>query len=251
MRRALRKAAPSIVLALGLLSCGLAGPADARGSSPYTLGVVDTSFLWTPPTPVVESILKCAYQVGKAAGYSATSAAPGSESPIQSCLLQKMREHGASHNAIAFAKWYYDTPYGDSAYITALAKPQYGPVQLASIYYPGRANNNSAYLFVNGTNPRVADPAVAFAPAAQPWKHDARYQAILSAHPRAMVYPALSFVALAKRDGGGQRFTLAAPILDGCHACARLGTVELAYDFGNLGSPKGLSLVSVRQGSTP
>jgi hypothetical protein len=87
---------------------------------------------------------------------------------------------------------------------------------------------------------------VVFSATAAPWKHDAAYKAIVSAHPNAMVFPALTFVSLTKREGGGQRFTLAAPILDGCHACARLGSIQIAYDFGNLGAPKGETVVAVR-----
>lgn len=232
------------IFALSLVSVASSAPANAQ-SNPWTLGIVDASFIWSPPAGVAESIPKCAYDTAKASGYSAASASSNEASPLQVCLLEKMREHGASKNAVAFTKWYYKTPYGDSLYITALAKPQYGPVQLANVFYPGRANNNAGLLFVNSTNPQVADPDVVFAPAGQPWKSNAGYQSIAGAHPHAMVYPALSFVALAKRDGGGQRFTLAAPILDGCHACARIGTVEIAYDFGSLGAPKGVSVVAV------
>lgn len=247
MERASRRAliVGLVVAALSLASVVSSTPADAQRADPWTLGIVDASFIWSPPAGVAASIPKCAYNLAKQNGYTAANASPNEESPLQICLLQKMHEHGAPKNAIGFTKWYYWTPYGDSAYITALAKPQYGPVQLASIFYPGNANNNDAYLFVNGTNPRVTDPNAIFARDAQPWMHNAGYRSILSAHPHAFVYSTLSFVRLARRDGGGQRFTLAAPIIDGCHACARLGTVDIAYDFGNLGAPKGASVVAV------
>jgi len=231
-----------------LLALIFSAHADAQSSNPWTLGIVDASFIWTPPSGVAASIPDCALRLAKQSGYTAATARQGEESPLQHCLLQKMHEHGATKNAIEFTKWYYATPYGDSAYITALAKPQYGPVQLASIFYPGNVNNKAAYLFVNGTHPRVADPNVVFAPEGEPWKHNPNYQAILTAHPNAVVYHSLSFVSLARRDGGGQRFTLAAAILDGCHSCARLGTVDIVYDFGNLGAPKGLAVSAVRQG---
>jgi hypothetical protein len=249
LKRAFRCAIVAVftVAALSLAAVVWPAHADAQTANPWTLGIVDASFIWTPPPGVVEDIPKCALRVAKASGYTAAKARPGQESPLQYCLLQKMREHGATKNAVAFTKWYFATPYGDSAYITALARPQYGPVQLASIFYPGNANNNAAYLFVNGTNPRVTDPNVVFASAAKPWTHNADYKAILGAHPNAFVYPALSFVGLARRDGGGQRFTLAAPILDGCHACARLGTVDIVYEFGNLGAPKGSSVSAVHR----
>ena len=234
-----------VVAAVSLLGFGSAVPAGAQSANPWTLGIVDASFIWAPPAAVLESIPKCAYELAKQTGYNPNKESRHKESPLQHCLVQAMHEHGASENAIAFAKWYFDTPYGDSVYITALAKPQFGPVQLASIYYPGRANNNSAYLFVNGTNPRVADPMVVFAPAGQSWKHDATYKTIAAAHPNATVFPTLTFVSVAKRTGGGQRFTLSAPIVDGCHACAVLGKVDIAYDFGNLGAPKGAFVASV------
>lgn len=235
-----------VVAALSLASVVSSTRADAQRAHPWTLGIVDASFIWSPPASETASIQSCALNLAKQSGYTAATARSDEESPLQVCLIRKMREHDASENAIGFTKWYYWTPYGDSAYITALAKPKYGPVQLASIFYPGNANNNDAYLFVNGTNPRVTDPKVIFAQNGEPWMHNGAFHSILSAHPHAIVYPALSFVSLARRDGGGQRFTLSAPILDGCHACARLGTVDIAYDFGNLGAPKGAYLVAVR-----
>ncbi|MBV8284663.1 MAG: hypothetical protein JO175_08440 [Candidatus Eremiobacteraeota bacterium] len=250
MKRAYRQSIAALVAALSIAPAFACAPAIAQRANPWTLGIVDASFVWSPQAGVAASIPKCAYDLAKQNGYVAAKASPNQESPLQVCLLKIMHEDGAPKNAIAFTQWFYWTPYGDSAYITALAKPQYGPVQLASIFYPGNANNNDAYLFVNGTNPRVTDPKVIFAPAAQPWKHDAGYRAILSAHPNAFVYATLSFVKLERREGGGQRFTLAAPIVDGCHACARLGTVDIAYDFGSLGAPKGATLVAVHPSAT-
>jgi len=239
------------IAAVGLASAGSPTVADAQRANPWTLGIVDASFIWSPPAKVAASIPKCAYRLAKQNGYTQARANPNEESPLQICLLQKMHEHGAPNNAIAFTKWYYWAPGGYSAYITALAKPQYGPVQLASVYYPGNANNNDAYLFVNGTNPRVTDPSVVFARNGEPWTHNAGFRSISSAHPHAFVDSALSYVGLARREGGGQRFTLAAPILDGCHACARLGTVDIAYDFGNLGAPKGAFVIAIHKTENP
>lgn len=249
MHRATRIALRALTAAALSSVAWIAAPsADAQRANPWTLGIVDASFIWSPPASVPERIPKCAYELAKQAGYTAATASRDEESPLQHCLVRAMHEHGATENAIAFSHWYYETPQGDSAFMTALVtKPRFGPVQVASIEYVGRANNTAGLLFVNGTNPQVTNPAVVFAPTAEPWKQNGAFQAIQSAHHHAMVYPALSYVSLAKRDGGGQRFILATPILDGCHACAQIGVVYIAYDFGNLGAPKSASVSAVHR----
>jgi hypothetical protein len=109
---------------------------------------------------------------------------------------------------------------------------------------PGRANNNWGYVFVNGT-PTVMNPDEAFAAMGSPWSSDAAFLAIEKAHPNAWVFPQedfldwhTHFVGESALAGGGQRFTIAAPIIDGCHACAIVGIVYIGYDFGPLGSAK-------------
>ena len=51
-----------------------------------------------------------------------------------------------------------------------------------------------------------------------------------------------------RRPGGGQRFTVKRPILDGCHACALLGAAQQALNFAPSGAPLGRRIVAVRAG---
>jgi hypothetical protein len=242
----MRSAASLLAVLLALSGpIWIAAPPAGAQAYPWTLGIVESSFIWSPPSGVIATIPDCAYHLAKQSGYQARSARPGEESPLQHCLVQVMREHGASANALAFTHWYHDMPGGDSVFMTSLTKPQFGIVQIAGIEYPGRANNTTGYLFVNGTNPRLTNPDVIFAPKGQPWMHDAGYEAIEAAHQHAMVYPALSYVSVAKREAGGQVFTFAAPILDGCHSCAQIGVIYIAYEFGALGSPKGARVTAI------
>jgi hypothetical protein len=156
-----------------------------------------------------------------------------------------MRAHGAPPNAIAFVRWYYNAPEGDYGYIERLWKPEFGVVSLAETELPGRADNNWEYIFVNGIPP-VINPEAAFT-TQLPWKHNAGMLAIINAHPKAGVFPDEAFIGESARPGGGQRFTLAAPIRDDCHACSILGIVYIGFDFTPRGSPKAPAITAVHR----
>ena len=143
---------------------------------------------------------------------------------------------GPLSKAIAFTRWYYTFPEGGSAFIYRLLKPRFGVVSIAEIELPGRANTNSIYIFVNGM-PAVINPEEGFT-TKLPWTKNAAFLAIKRAYPNAGVFPNEAFIGESAGPSGGQRFTIAAPIVDGCHACSRVGIVYLGFDFGPLGSAK-------------
>jgi hypothetical protein len=223
------------VLAFGAiagLAVFLSPPSRAQTTAPWTLGRIDQSFVWSPQVNVVPAIDVCAVKAHAA-------------SPEQTCLLQAMQAGGASSKATAFARWYYTFSEGDSAFIYRLLKPRFGVVSIAEIELPGRANTNSIYIFANG-KPAVIDPQKGFT-TELPWTKNATFVAIKRTHPNASVFPNEDFVGESARPSGGQRFTIAAPIVDGCHACARVGIVYVGFDFGALGSAKAPVVTAVHR----
>jgi hypothetical protein len=210
----------------------MSSSAHSQAGVPWTLGRFDQDFVWSPRLNVVPAIDACAVKTH-------------AESPEQTCLLRAMRAGGASSKAIAFARWYYAFSEGDSAFADRLVKPRFGVVSIAEIELPGRANTNWIYIFVN-SKPTVINPEEAFT-TKLPWKNNASFLAIKRAHPNAGVFPNEDFVGESARPSGGQRFTIAAPIIDGCHACALVGIVYIGFDFGPLGSAIGTAMTAVHR----
>ena len=125
-------------------------------------------------------------------------------------------------------------------------KSRFGAVSIASVELPGRANDNFMYIFVNGT-PMFVNPNNVFDHAPAPWAKNKAFLAIAKTHPNANVFPEEAFVGESARPGGGQRYRFAFPIVDGCHACARVGIVYVGYDFAHDGSAAGSSVTAIHE----
>lgn len=215
--------------AAAYLTIGIAPSSRAQTGAPWTLGRIDQSFVWSPRVNVVPAIDACAVKMVKM----------HAESPEQACLLRAMGAGGASSKAVAFARWY------GSAFIYRLLKPRFGVVSIAEIELPGRANTNSIYIFVNGI-PAVINPEEGFT-TQLPWRKSAAFLAITRAYPNAGVFPNEAFIGESARPSGGQRFTMAAPITDGCHACTVVGIVYIGFDFGPRGSARAPAITAVHR----
>jgi hypothetical protein len=107
---------------------------------------------------------------------------------------------------------------------------------------PGRANNNFVFFFVNGT-PTLIDPNEVFR--VKPLSENKMFLAIKKAHPDADVFPDQAFVREAETPSGGQRYTIAFPIVDGCHACKRLAIMYVGYEFSSHGMAGGVSETTI------
>jgi hypothetical protein len=109
-----------------------------------------------------------------------------------------------------------------------------GRVDIAFADYPYRANENRVCLLVNGSPATidVDDPVLLEKSALEA---NPAYAGLLKAHPNATIFPgprtgARSVVAL-DLSSGGQRFVVPFSVHDGCHACAVLGQVFIAFVF--------------------
>jgi len=162
------------------------------------------------------------------------------------CVMNQMAPAGASADAVNFTRELYKQSHGDVGIMTGFQPV--GPIDIAWITYPLRANTNYGLLLVNGT-PRtlnVEDPKLLDKKTMQqsPQFKDLRFQ-----FPQVDVWPG-------DRDGktwpnsqtgpdGGIQFTVAYPLINGCHACAHAGSALFTWNFSAQGKFLGTTFVGM------
>ena len=158
------------------------------------------------------------------------------------CFAKSMRRYGASPEAIAFMHALNNEAYLH-IYVAA------GKVGEAFVTYPFRANTNEGCLLVNGTPPQIDVDKLSDLPQAA-MKRDRNYAALAAANPHISLWPGdrsdRTTVIAGTTAEGGQRFLVEYLLLNGCHACARLGTARFAFDFDADGKLLGIAFVAVR-----
>jgi hypothetical protein len=163
--------------------------------------------------------------------------AGGSPGSFEACTGEAMRKHGASEAAIAFNK-----ATGGNAYATRFTKSMMGgTVDIMEALNPFQANSSDQIFFVNGEPAAVSADEQAMK---LDTGNDPSFQAVRKMFPNAFLFPHVEPKVVAEAHGreSGQSFTLAATILDGCHACARLGVAQLQYDFDKAGRFLGVKI---------
>lgn len=163
---------------------------------------------------------------------------------LTECVVSIMRQAGASAQAIKFTRMIEGDGYMDSF-------REMGKVDLATAFFPFRANTNGATFLVNGS------PSLISLEELDRWgkidiQTDPLYPAIARRFPEVMLWGGQpDFVSMQRLPSGGQRFVFAYVLLNGCHACDIAGYAQVGFDFdvkGNLSGAKLLRLV--RPGKT-
>ena len=119
-----------------------------------------------------------------------------------------------------------------------------GSVAFAWITYPLRANTNFGLLLVNG-QPRIVNVEDLKLLDVKAMKQSPQFRDVKAQFPNVDVWPG-------DRDGkiwpdsqvgsdGGTQFTVAYPLINGCHACARAGAVIFNWNFDTRGKFLGTS----------
>jgi hypothetical protein len=157
---------------------------------------------------------------------------------FDACFAAAMAKAGASPAALDFTR-----RLDNEAYLQAL--DEYGgPVALAHVFYPFRANENDAWFLVNSTPPLidVDDRRYLALPAL---RSSAAYGEIRQRYPNVSFWPGGRGVAAPKVFLGGREFVIGYLLRDQCHACAIVGRVRFAFDFDAAGKFLGARLISV------
>lgn len=158
------------------------------------------------------------------------------------CFARNMRRAGASADAVTFTR-----SIGNEGYLHVFVPA--GRVDMAFVTYPFRANTNEACLLVNGEPTHIDVDNLPDLPQAT-MKHSGAFQKLAAAYPHVSLWPGdrsdrRSVVAGSTPDGG-QRFIAEYKLLNGCHACALVGTARFAYDFDGKGKLTGVRFIGIK-----
>jgi hypothetical protein len=179
---------------------------------------------------------------------AAAHATCDSSSHIVDCIINQMSKAGAPTTAVTFTRELHKQSHGDFGIMTGFQGE--GPVAVAWITYPLRANTNYGLLFVNG-KPLIINVENLKLLDRKTMVQSPQFQDLKNQFPQVDVWPG-------DRDGktwpesqagpnGGTQFVVAYPLINGCHACARAGLAIFTWNFDAQGKFLGTSF----QGMTP
>ena len=190
--------------------------------------VIGEDAVWSPPAGFQESMrAACKGKSGDALG---------------ACFAAEMKNAGAPPAALAFTR-----RTDNQGYLRLFVGG--GRVGVACATYPFRANENDVCFLVNGSPPMldVDDPRNQDRPALA---LNVGYQALQKKYPNLAIFPGDRGGAPAiqgqPRREGGQEFIVEYFLQDGCHACARIAQMRLAFTFDTAGKFEGSRLRTIR-----
>jgi hypothetical protein len=157
---------------------------------------------------------------------------------FDACFVASMAKAGAAPAALGFAR-----RLDSEAYLQALAEAG-GPVAVAHVFYPFRANENDAWLLVNG-RPDLIDVDDQHHLALAALRSAAAYRAIARHYREVSFWPGDRGAAGPQVAAGGRQFIVDYRLRNLCHACAIVGHVRFVFDFDATGTFLGTRLISV------
>jgi hypothetical protein len=157
---------------------------------------------------------------------------------FDACFAAAMAKAGASRAALDFTR-----RLDNEAYLEGLDETG-GPVAVAHVVYPFRANENDAWFLVNGT-PALIDVDNRRNLALAAMRSSVAYGAIYRHYRNVTFWPGDRGASAPTVSQNGREFVVGYLLRDLCHACATVGRVRFAFDFDAGGKFLGTRLVSV------
>jgi predicted secreted protein len=165
---------------------------------------------------------------------------------ISDCFYAEIQSAGASPEAIAFARSFVSKGVG---YMRAFR--EIGRVDIAYVEYAFRANEMEGILLVNGLPPMfdVDDPRFL---SQEDLRKNGDYNALLKQFPRCTVWPGdrhdTNVPSPESSTNNWQDFKFNYILLDGCHACARIGEAVASFRFDSSGRFRETRVLAIRPG---
>src|SRR5208282_2913200 len=157
---------------------------------------------------------------------------------IERCFLDEMKAAGASPEALAFAESLASSL--GVVYLRAFRHVE--RVDIAYIEYAFRANELEGVLLVNG-NPSPIDVDDESFTQDVELKKNSAYAALAEQYPKISVWPGDRFDSklptVTSTGWGTQIFLVEYVLRDGCHACAEVGSLTMAFNFDTQGNFQG------------
>jgi hypothetical protein len=164
--------------------------------------------VWNAPSIAIGRVQECLFNSGS-----------------RECLINLMKKYDASPDAITFVG-----DYSEDGFLIMFKET--GTVDLGTIIYYGRANDNVQAVMLNG------DPCLVFAEDVRNLNLNtsAKYASLIRKYPNLILWGGDSSLgSMIALPNGGQRFIFSYPLVDGCHACANVGEAQVAFDFDSQG----------------
>ena len=157
------------------------------------------------------------------------------------CFLSMMQKGGASPEAVAFTRL-----TDNLGYLRDFREA--GPVDVAFVHFPFRANENQGAYLVNGLQPMI-DIDNQNLLANYELTKNLSYSRLARLYPEISVWPGdrsgTNYIVIKKLPVGGVRFVAGYTLRNGCRACDVLGGVTFAFDFDRSGRFLGTKLMNV------
>jgi hypothetical protein len=162
---------------------------------------------------------------------------------LQDCFAGEMKKAGASSAAVEFSK-----QLGEPGFVRDFRVA--GPVDLAYVLYPYRANENQSWLIVNGTPPTIdVDNSKLVTIAARALKNNAAYTGLAKAHPDLSPWPGDRYSTetpdVEMGANGGVHIIVNYRLREKCHSCAVLGYAWYSFEFDAKGIFAGARLMAI------
>jgi hypothetical protein len=162
---------------------------------------------------------------------------------LQDCFAEEMKKAGVSAAAVEFSR-----QLGEPGFVRDFRAA--GPVDIAYVLYPYRANENQSWLIVNGTPPVIdVDNSKLVTIAARALKNNAAYAGLARAHPDASPWPSDRYSTetpdVEMGANGGVHIIVNYRLREKCHSCAVLGHAWYSFEFDAKGIFAGARLMAI------
>jgi hypothetical protein len=162
---------------------------------------------------------------------------------LQDCFAGEMKKAGASDAAVEFSR-----QLGEPGFVRDFRAA--GPVDIAYVLYPYRANENQSWVIVNGTPPAIdVDNSKLVTIAARALKNNASYTGLAKAHPDLSPWPGDRYSTeipdVEMGANGGVHIIVNYRLREKCHSCAVLGHAWYSFEFDAKGIFAGARLMAI------
>jgi hypothetical protein len=198
-----------------------AGVGSSQPATPAASpGKIGASAVWQPPQDFIGN------------AHLACDKSAGPASPAQ-CFINQMSAAGAPPDAVSFTRMLFEQSDGQFGIMSAFQK--FGPVDAAQVLFPLRANDNYGLLLVNG-DPKILDVDDLKKLDRATMDKSPMYTAVKNKFPQADLWPGdrsgnMPWPKAEPLPDGGTRFIVTYLLINGCHACRRLGLARFGWDF--------------------
>ncbi len=239
MRSALLFAAIAALLGSAIAQNQTVPPRGTAGAQAASTAKIGSSAVWHPgPTFLADAHKACD-----------NAAQPPS---FAECFIAQMSKAGAPAAAVAFTKMLYQKSEGDVGILSGFHPV--GPVDVAWIFYPLRANTNNGLLLVNGS-PTIVNAEDLKLLDQKGMEQSFQFQDLQNQFPKVGVWPGdrdgTTWPNTQQGPNSGLQFILGYLLINGCHACAHAGTALFTWNFDAQGKFLGTTFMGLTPAPLP